>query len=161
MCRFLENTIYIQCCLLFGTLPNKKKGLCGLNRRAHTCISLVQGKNKLLNQLNSSTDQGATLKPLLEHVQSRFRHLRQGESNRKKRWKIKEANTAFIKNPFNAGDRVLDLKCFIPLKCDIICLSNYKKSDLFDEHHQISLPPLEGLPPPPVLSCFSEINFKA
>ena len=41
---------------------------------------------------------------------------------------------------------------FYPLKCDIICLDNYKTSTLFDEHHQIPPPPLEGLPPPPVLS---------
>ena len=79
----------------------------------------------------------------------------------KKRWKIKQANTALFKNPFNAGKNLLDPKCFIPLICDIVCLDNYKKSTLFDVHHQIPLPPLEGLPPPPVLSCFSEINFKA
>ena len=67
----LENTIYAQGCLLLGTLPNKKKGLCGLNRRAQHSISLVQERNELLNKLNSSNDRGvkSSLKPLLEHIQ--------------------------------------------------------------------------------------------
>ena len=42
---------------------------------------------------------------------------------------------AFFKNPFNAGKSILDPKCFTPLKCDVVCLDNYKKSTLLDEHH--------------------------
>ena len=90
-----------------------------------------------------------------------MRHLRRGESNRKKPWKIKQANTAFFKNPFNAGKNVFYPKGFTPLKCDIVCLVNYKKSALFDKHHQIQVPPLEGLPPPPVLSSvFQKLTLK-
>ena len=72
--NLLENTIYTQGCLLFGTLPNKKKGLRGLNRRAQHSISLVQERNELLNKLNSSTDQDviSSLKLLPEHVQSQL-----------------------------------------------------------------------------------------
>ena len=72
--NLLKNTIYTGGCLLCGTLPNKKKGLRGLSKRAQHSISLVHEKNELLNKLNLSTDQGvkSSLKPLLEHVQSRL-----------------------------------------------------------------------------------------
>ena len=151
--NLLENSIYTQASLLFGIKEKSRKNLKGLNRRAQHSIALVKQKNILKSQLNSSLDHvtKATLQPLFNDVMHRLRRMRRGENNRKKRWKIKQANKAFLNNPYNAGKSVLDPDCHASLKCDESTLDNYKKNILFDDKHQCPLPPLNGLPPSPIL----------
>ena len=105
----LEETVYSQGSLLFGFIPEKKKQLKGLNRRAQYSINLVKEKNEILSQIKHTTDQGeiSHLKTVLEFVRARLRLLRRGESSRKKRWKLKQARNCFKKTLMKLGKKSL------------------------------------------------------
>ena len=134
----LEDTIYSKASLLFGFIHQRKKGLRGLNRRAQYSIQLVKEKNTLQNQLKSCDNEVSfsSLQLLLDNVRLRLRRLRKGEKNRKKRWKIKQANKDFLNNPYEAGKKVLDPESKIFLKCDKEDLDSYKSFTLKDENYK-------------------------
>ena len=117
----------------------------------------------MLNQIKSAQSQAdkLSLSSLLDNVRARLRVLRRGESSRKKRWKIKQANQAFLKNPFDAGKKVLDPICNKVLQCSSSQLDLFKTKNLFDQSKDIPLTSLSGLPEPPILkSNFKCSNFK-
>ena len=159
----LEDSIYSQDSLLFGFLSTKQKHLSGLNRRAKNCIQLVKEKNQLTSQMNSASDPSIkqSLLPLLDHVKQKLRSHRRGETSRKRRWKIKKANQAFLKNPFQAGKKVLDPDCNIQLQCQQTILDGFKSNTLADNIRDTPLTALDGLPPAPALCHeFNSSNFK-
>ena len=159
----LESVIYSQASLIFGHLPPPKRGLRGLNRRAQSSIKLVIEKNVLLNQLNSCSGQVEkdSIIALLDIVRSRLRSMRKGEKSRKTRWKIKQANASFNKNPYEAGKKVLVPNCNIKLQCDKTTLDKFKSSTLSDLQHSEPLPILEDLPPTPKITKeFNSSNLK-
>ena len=136
---------------LFGLLPPPKKGLRGLNRRAKHSIQLVLEKYNLLSQINMCNNVTIKfqLQSLLDIVRARLENLRRWEKNRKRRWKIKQAYQSYKKNPFEAGKQVLDPKCDTKFNCERSFLDLLKSNVFSDPYHQIPLPTLEGLPPPP------------
>ena len=84
-----------------------------------------------------------------------------GEKNRKKRWKVKQANKAFLKNPYEAGKKVLNPESRIFLNCESADLDSFKTKTLRDESYRDLLPPLEGLPPSTLpSSSFDAANVK-
>ena len=116
----LESTIYNKASDLFGFVPPPKKRLGGKNCRVNISINLVIKKNLLLKELESVADREkkVELLGLLESVRSRIRSLRKGEHKRKGRWKRKQANNLFNKNPYLASKRVLDPRCYVKLSAD-------------------------------------------
>ena len=106
------NVIYHQTCRLFRVVSGKRKNPCGLNRHAQQSIKLIKEKNLLLRQIELSLDKTVkdSLQSLLGIGQSRLRVLHGNEISRKRRWKIKQANEAVLKNPYEAGKSVLDPK---------------------------------------------------
>ena len=79
----------------------------------------------------------------------KLRNIRRGECNCKKRWKIKNANKSFFRNPSIAGKSILDPKCNIKLNVAKDTLDKHKASSVNDPLHNIPLPPLDDLPEPP------------
>ena len=123
----------------------------------------MQEKNSLLSQINAASCQASkqSLTSLLDIVRSRLRVLRRGESSRKRRWKTKKAKEAFLKNPYEAGKNILDPICTANLECTQSKLDLFKASNLSDKLCNNPLPPLEDLPPPPILTVDSKFyNFK-
>ena len=97
---------------------------------------------------------------LLKGVMAKLRNIRRGERNRKKRWKIKNANKSFFRNPYIAGKSILDPKCNIKLNVDKDTLDKHKASSVNDPLHNIPLPPLDDLPEPPsFLRDFNSSKF--
>ena len=89
-----------------------------------------------------------------------LRNIRKGEHNRKKRWKIKNANKSFFQNPYQAGKNILDPKCNIKLTVDKGTLDKHKASSVADPLHNIPLPPLKDLPEQPnILKGFNTSKF--
>ena len=90
---------------------------------------------------------------------AKLRNIRRGERNRKNRWKIKNANKSFFRNPYIAGKSILDPKCNIKLNVDKDTLEKHKASSVNDPLHNIPLPPLDDLPEPPsfLISDFMRI----
>ena len=80
----------------------------------------------------------------------KLRNIRKGEHNRKKRWKIKNANKSFFQNPYQAGKNILDPKCNIKLTVDKGTLDKHNASSVADPLHNIPLPPLKDLPEQPI-----------
>ena len=159
----LETSIYNKATQLFGHLPPLKKGLRGLNRRAQYSIKLVKEKNTLLGQINICPDEAskASLLDLLNIVRRRLQNFRRGEKSRKRRWKVKQANQSFGKNPYEAGKRVLDPKFESKLKCSKSSLDQFKSKSLSDTFHNVPLESLNGLPDAP--NCvfdFDNSNIK-
>ena len=150
----LEDAIYDQASRLFGFIKRKSKNLSGLNRRARYSINLVNEKNILLSQLKNTTSPSEkhSLSSLLENFCARLRAFRRGESSRKRWWKIKQANEAFKKNPFEAGKSVLDPVCNKTLECSQSEVDLFKSTVLLDPNQDAPLPPLDDLPLPPYLS---------
>ena len=113
----MESAIFNKAAGLFGFSKPIKKGLKGKNRRVSVSIYLVVQKNLLVSQLSNSSDPvfRCSLLPLLNDVRARLARLRKGERNRKRRWKRKQANLRFSRNPYQAGKDVLDPKCFASL----------------------------------------------
>ena len=139
-------------------MPPPKKRLGGKNRRVNISINLVIKKNLLLKELESVGDplKKVELLGLLESVRSRLRSLRKGEHKRKARWKRKQANNLFNKNPYLASKRVLDPRCYVKLSADKNTMDQHKSSAVFDPFNSVPLPPLDGLPlPPPICKSFS------
>ena len=116
----LESLIYNKASVLFGFVPPPKKRLGGKNRRVHQSISLVINKNKILKELENEVEDSkkAELMIMLEMTRARLRSLRKGEHKRKFRWKRKQANSNFKKNPYLAGKKVLDPRCNVKLSSD-------------------------------------------
>ena len=83
-------------------------------------INLVIKRNLLLKELESVGDplEKVELLGLLESVRSRLGSLRKGEQKRKARWKRKQANSFYNKNPYLASKRVLDPRCYVKLSAD-------------------------------------------
>ena len=159
----LETTIFSQASLIFGLTPPPKKGLRGLNRRALYSINLIKEKNMLINQIESNPfpDEKKGLESLLADVRGKLRKFRRGERNRKRRWKLKSASRAFFKNPYQAGKDVLDPKSNVNLETDKDSLDKHKSSSVADPLRNFPLPPLEGLPPAPLIeSAFISSGFK-
>ena len=97
---------------------------------------------------------------LLESVRSRLRSLRKGEHKPKARWKRKQANNLFNKNPYLASKRVLDPRCYVKLSADKNTMDQHKSSAVFDPFNNVPLPPLDGLPPaPPICKSFTSENL--
>ncbi|XP_057310248.1 uncharacterized protein LOC130648228 [Hydractinia symbiolongicarpus] len=137
----------------------------GLNRRALQSISVIKEKNSLLQQLENVSDltQREHLQTSLSNVKLKLTTLRRGEQNRKKRWKIHNANRAFGKNPYKAGKDLLDPKCSIRLNVPKESLDAHKASVLIDPLYEIPLSTLPGLPNAPNVTSpfdFSKFNFK-
>ena len=128
--ELLENTIYDQATCIFGHPSRPNKSFRGLNRRARQSINLCIEKNSLKNQIkicNIPSDK-QSLQALLRRVMLKLRNIRKGEHNRKKRWKIKNANKSFFQNPYQAGKNILDPKCNIKLTADKGTLDKHKAS---------------------------------
>ena len=97
---------------------------------------------------------------LLESVRSRLGSLRKGEQKRKARWKRKQANSFYNKNPYLASKRVLDPRCYVKLSADKNTMDQHKSSAVFDPFNNVPLPPLDGLPPaPPICKSFTSENL--
>ena len=150
----LESVIYNKASILFGLVPPPRKGLGGKNRRAHLSINLVVKKNNLINELETTLDHSNRLNllGLLDSVKAQLRSMRKGERKRKFRWKKKQANLDFKKNPFLAGKKVLDPKIYVNLSVDKESMDEFKSSVVFDDCRNIPLPTLEGLPSSPTVS---------
>ena len=150
----LESTIYNKASELFGFVPPPKRCLRGKNRRVRFSIGLVVKKNMLQRELEceDNPSQRLVLLGLLDNVKSRLRSLRKGEHKRKVRWKRKQADILFKKNPFLAAKNVLDPKCYKNLSIDKDSMDSHKSSASKDIHHDVPLPPLHGLPPCPPIS---------
>ena len=150
----LEESTYSEASRLFGFIKRIPKRFSGLNRRAQNSINLVKEKNTLLHQIKAANSQAdkLSLGSLLDNVRARLRVLRRGESSRKRRWKIKQANQAFLKNPFEAGKKVLDPICNKVLQCTSSQLDFTKSKNLYDEKKNRPLTSLSGLPEHPTLS---------
>ncbi|XP_057296267.1 uncharacterized protein LOC130625225 [Hydractinia symbiolongicarpus] len=102
-------------------------------------------------------------KPPNSNVKLKLTTLRRGERNIKKRWKIRNANRAFGKNPYQAGKDLLDPKCSVWLNVHKESLDAHKSSVLIDPLYEIPLSTLPGLTNAPnVTSAFdsSKFNFK-
>ena len=96
---------------------------------------------------------------LLESVQSRLRSLRKGEHKHKARWKRKQGNSLFNKNPCLASKIVLDPRCYVKLSADKNTMDQRKSSAVFDTFNSVPLTPLDGLPPvPPICKSFTSEN---
>ena len=86
--------------------------------------------------------------------------LRKGEHKQKARWKRKQANNLFNKNPSFASQRVLDPRCYVKLSADKNAMDWHKSSAVFDPFNNAILPPLDGLPPaPPICKSFTSENL--
>ena len=86
--------------------------------------------------------------------------LRKGEHKQKARWKRKQANNLFNKNPSFASQRVLDPRCYVKLSADKNAMDWHKSSAVFDPFNNVILPPLDGLPPaPPICKSFTSENL--
>ena len=158
----LEDSIYNKASDLFGFVRPPKKRLGGKNCRVNISINLVIKKNLLLKELESVVDpeKKVELLGLLESVRSRLRSLRKGEHKRKARWKRKQANNLFNKNPYLASKRVLDPRCYVKLSADKNTMDQHKSSAVFDPFNNVPLPPLDGLPPaPPICKSFTSENL--
>ena len=158
----LEEVINKKGSLVFGFVPMKEKGLKGFNKRVQYSINLIQQKNELLNQIKISSDpeQLCQLQTLLNSVRTRLRTLRRGESNRKRGWKIKQARKSFLKNPYEAGKKILDPKCEVSLNCTKSIMDIHKSKILNDSHFGVPLEPLKGLSSDPILKFdFNSSNF--
>ena len=103
----------IKLVLFLAWFLYQKKGLSGINRRTMLSIKLVPGKNRLCSQIDNSlyAEELVALRSLLNDTKRRLKILRKSEKKRKKRWKIKQANKAFIRNPYQAGKDVLNPFC--------------------------------------------------
>ena len=146
--ELLESTIYEQASRLFGHPVPSMNGSIGLNRRSRMSIKLCIEKTSLKNQINICDDRSEqqSLQALLKGVMEKLRNIRRGERNRKKRWKIKNANKSFFRNPYIAGKSILDPKCNIKLNVAKDTLDKHKASSINDPLHNIPLPPLDDLP---------------
>ena len=82
---------------------------------------------------------------LLESVRSHLRSLRKGEHKQKARWKKKQTNNLFNKNPYLASKKVLDPRCYVKLSADKNTMDQHKSSAVFDPFSNVPLPPLDGL----------------
>ena len=127
--ELLETTIYDQASRLFPPLNGSK----GLNRRSRTSIKLCIEKNSLKNQINICDDcsEQQFIQALLKGVMAKLRNIRRGERNRKKRWKIKNANKSFFRNPYIAVKSILDPKCNIKLNVLLISIKLLPLTTLF------------------------------
>ena len=127
-------------------MPPPKKRLGGKNRRVNISINLVIKKNLSLKELESVWDPKTKVElfGLLESLRSRLRSLRKGERKRKARWKRKQANNLFNKNPYLASKRVLDPRCYVELSAEKNTMDQHKSSAVFDPFN-VTLPPLDGL----------------
>ena len=158
----LESSIYNKASDLFGFVPPPKKRLGGKNCRVNISINLVIKNNLLLKDLESVGDplKKVELLGLLDSVRSRLRSLRKGEDKRKARWKRKQANNVFNKNPYLASKRVLDLRCYVKLSADKKTMDQRKWSAVFDLFNNVPLPSLDGLPPvSPICKSFTAENL--
>ena len=147
----LQSSIYNKASDLFGFVPPKK-------RRVNISINLVIKKNFLLKELESVGDpkKKVELLGLLETIRSCLRSLRKGEHKRKARWKRKQANNLFNKNPNLASKRVLDRRCYVKLCPDKNTVDQHKSSAVFDPFNNVLLLPLDGLSPaPPICKSFT------
>ena len=143
-------------------MPPPKKRLGGKNRCVKISINLVIKENLLLKELESVTDpeKKVELLGLFESVRSRLRSLHEGEHKRKARWKRKQANNLFNKNPYLASKRVLDPRSYVKLSADKSTMDQHKSSTVFDPFNNVPLPPLDGLPPaPPICKSFTVENL--
>ena len=114
----LEESIYNDAANIFGHLQLKKRDLAGQSRRTKLSIELIQQKNLLLAQIKSAClpEQNAALTQLLIKVKCKIRSLRKAEKTHKCRWLIKRAKNEFNVNPYKAGKKLLDPKCYCSLK---------------------------------------------
>ena len=93
-------------------------------------------------------------------MSSCLRSLRKSEHKRKARWKRKQANNLFNKNPCLASKRVLNPRCFVKLSTDKNIVDQHKSSTVFDPFNSAPLPPLVRLPPaPPIYQSFASEWF--
>ena len=143
-------------------MPPPKKRLGGKNRYVNISINLVIKENLLLKDLESVVDplKKVELLGLLESVISRLRSLHKYEHKRKARWKRKQANNLFNKNPCLASKRVLNPRCYVKLSTDKNIVDQHKSSAVFDPFNSAPLPPLVRLPPaPPIYQSFASEWF--
>ena len=97
---------------------------------------------------------------LLESVRSRLRSLCKGEHKQKARWKRKQANNFFNRNPCLASKRVFDPKCYVKLSGDENSMDQHNSSAVFDPFNSVPVPPLDGLPTtPPICKSFTSENL--
>ena len=97
---------------------------------------------------------------LLESVRSRLRSLCKGEHKQKARWKRKQANNFFNRNPCLASKRVFDPRCYVKLSGDKNSMDQHNSSAVFDPFNSVPVPPLDGIPPtPPICKSFTSENL--
>ena len=148
----LQDCIYKQATNLFGFLPPPKKRLSFKPRRTQNCILLIIEKNSLLAQISSASFlEKPALLQLLNHVKQKIRCLRRSEKGRKKRWRRKKASSAFFKNPYEAGKKLLNPSSSEPLHVDKACMDAHKAASANDLNYKIPLTDLEGLPSAPLI----------
>ena len=101
------------------------------------------------------------LKDLLNLVRRCLQNFRRGEKSRKRRWKVKQANQAFVRNPYEAGRRVLHPNIEANLKCSRSSLDQFKLNTLSDPLHNVPLELFNGFPSAPACAFdFDNSNIK-
>ena len=147
---------------LFGFVPPPKTRLGGKNCYVNISINLVIKENLLLKDLESVGDalKKVELLGLLESVISCLRSLSNCENKQKARWKRKQANNLFNKNPYLASKRVLEPRCYVKFSADKKTMDQHKSSAVFDPFNNVHLPPLDCLrPAPPICKSFTSGNL--
>ena len=110
-------------------------------------------------------EQQVALTQLLTSIKCKIRSLRKAEKAPKHWWLIKRAKNEFHVNPYKAGKKFLDPKCYYSLNVDQETLDQetldqHKSSNSVDKNYDIPLGNLEDLPPEPsLLKKFSKSSF--
>ena len=151
--QFLETILYECASNAFGhafpsAKPPRKSFSCPKKDRT---IQLVKTKNHLLLQMEVNPSEREGLVKLLEETRSELRQLRKTGNRRKKRWLRNRQRKSFKANPYKCGKDLLRPKNFSKLSIPTADLDRILKSMHSDPSRDVPLPPLDGLPDPPVV----------
>ena len=149
----LQTTIYNTAVHKFGYIEQRHNSSFQTpSRRKYLSLKLVSEKNTLISKIESCMSfERPGLQVILAQVKTKLRSLRRSERNRKKRWRFKNANIKFKRNPYQAGKDLLDPRCHIKLSIGKETLDRYLSSIVRDESYDVPLVDLPGLPPPPTI----------
>ena len=149
----LQSTIYDTAVHKFGYAEQRQNSSFQTpSRRKYLSLKLVSEKNTLIAKIESCMSfERPGLQVILAQVKTKLRSLRRSERNRKKRWRFKNANIKFKRNPYQAGKDLLDPKCHIKLSIGKETLDRYLSSIIRDQLYDVPLVDLPGLPPPPTI----------
>ena len=135
----------------------------------HKTVCLVKTKNDLLVRIQLSCDpcEQLGLSHLLSETRAELRKLRKKQNRRKRNWLKKQQRKSFKVNPYKCGKDLLTPKNFSKLAIPKAELDVILKALHSDPLKDDPLPPLDGLPEPPVIkvkfdgSSFSFDDFQS